>query len=275
MYDYVCMEPRQPLFVTGSESYQKFVLNRYGIVHFYRCNTCSQPRLAIPDGCVDMVFCCDKVEPEAYICGTVLKAEQVLTRSNTYYFGIRFMPGYNPVLGETDVMEYLVGAKIPFETLVHDERMLEGIWSAEDFYTQIKVFMNSYMKIFRRICPFENSNLLVTHSLNRMFESGGIIRLEQLAEETGYSERYLNKCFHRETGLSPKQFAKIIRFQKSVTALNDSGEISLTEIAANAGYFDQAHFVHDFKAYTGLTPKRYRDCLNYNEFYKKLEIVSF
>ena len=52
----VYMTPKQPFFVTASESYVKYIMNRFGIVHFYQCRTGKEPRYAVPDGCVDMVF---------------------------------------------------------------------------------------------------------------------------------------------------------------------------------------------------------------------------
>ena len=70
----IYMTPKQPFFVTSSRSYEKFILNRFGIVHFYHCFTGTEPRYAIPDGCVDMVFCCNPKHPYAEICGTVLVA---------------------------------------------------------------------------------------------------------------------------------------------------------------------------------------------------------
>ncbi|MFR4476191.1 MAG: hypothetical protein ACLT3Y_02490 [Ruminococcus callidus] len=85
------MTPKQPFFVTSSRSYEKLILNRFGIVHFYHCFTGTEPRYAIPDGCVDR---CSAVtnHPYAEICGTVL-APGGAFRSNTTYFGVRFLPG--------------------------------------------------------------------------------------------------------------------------------------------------------------------------------------
>ena len=110
----IYMTPRQPFFVTASETYKKYIMNRFGIVHFYQCQTGTLPRYAVPDGCVDMVFCCDTTAPEANICGTVLAPETVLLRSDSCYFGVRFLPGYNPVLGMSGVMGQLVNHQIPF-----------------------------------------------------------------------------------------------------------------------------------------------------------------
>lgn len=272
----IYMTPKQPFFVTSSRSYEKFILNRFGIVHFYHCFTGIEPRYAIPDGCVDMVFCCNPKHPYAEICGTVLSPQIVLSESNTSYFGVRFLPGYNPVFGSADIMSHLVNHRIPLDDLIQDRRMLEEICSATDFRQQIRVFMRSYMSIYRRACSQEHQNLLVLHSSNLMIRSAGSISIEQLAEDTGYTTRYIDKCFRNETGLSPKQLAKIVRFQSAISALNQNQHIgrSLTEIAADLGYFDQSHFVHDFKAYTGLTPKKYQIMLRNDDFDEKLRIVQ-
>ena len=270
----IYMTPKQPFFVTSSENYSKCIINQLGIVHFYQCITGSEPIYAIPDGCVDMVFCCDSVNPYAEICGTVLAPENVLLQPNACYFGVRFLPGYNPVIGERNIMEELVNHRIPLESLIQDDRMLYGIFETTDFKKQIRAFMRSYMSIYRRVCPMEHTNLLTVHSANMMIRSSGFVTVEKIAEDTGYTTRYINKCFHEETGLSPKQFAKIVRFQTAVSALNDPLERSLTDIAAELGYFDQSHFVHDFKKYTGLTPKKYQFRLKNDLFKQKLNIID-
>ncbi len=274
MKQHIYMTPKQPLFVTASKSYLKYVMNRFGIVHFYQCKTGDEPCYAIPDGCVDMVFCCDETNPGAEICGTVLSPKEVLFRPDTCYFGIRFLPGYNPVLGcSSEIMKELVNHQIPFSALVHDERMLENIFRTTDFRSQITAFMNSYMSIYNRMNPMENSNLLVRHISNLLIRFSGDISIEQIAIETGYTERYIEKCFQQEVGLTPKQFSKIIRFQSAVSSLNNPSGRTLTEIAIDAGYFDQAHFVRDFKGYAGLTPKKYQRLLAHEAFNQKLEII--
>ena len=83
MEQQIYMTPKQPFFVTSSEQYYKYTFHQYGIVHFYQCRTNTQPRYAIPDGCVDMVFCCNPLMPSAEICGTVLAPESVLLQAKT------------------------------------------------------------------------------------------------------------------------------------------------------------------------------------------------
>ncbi len=70
------------------------------------------------------------------------------------------------------------------------------------------------------------------------------------------STRYLSQLFSQYTGLAPKLFHKINRFQHSLSLIN-STEQKLTSIAYDAGYFDQSHFIREFKLFTGTTPSSF------------------
>lgn len=171
-------------------------------------------------------------------------------------------------------MGELVNHQVPFSDWIQDERMLEEICGTTDFYRQITAFLRSYMKIYQRVSPMEHSNLLVLHAANLLVGSAGSVTVEQLAEETGYTTRYLDKSFRSEVGLSPKQLAKIFRFQAAVKALNAHVDRNLTETAMELGYYDQSHFVHDFKAFSGMTPKKYCSLLQNTQYVQKLQILE-
>lgn len=267
------IKPKQPFFVLFSENYLKYPVNSLGISHFYQCKTNIHPRYVVPDGCVDMVFCCSSDNPSADICGPVLQPEIALLKPHTCYFGVRFLPGYNPILENTHIMKCLINQKIPLEELINDERMVEGIWNNTNFISQIQVFMRSYMSIYRRINPEYNNDILADYTTYQLIYSKGNIPIEKIAENSGYSVRYLNKRFKDSFGISPKQFAEIIRFQNSLNYLNMHSENTLTDISVECGYFDQSHFVHAFKRYTGITPKKYRTQLSDLDFSEKLKII--
>ncbi len=82
--------------------------------------------------------------------------------------------------------------------------------------------------------------------------SGGTIRVGTLAEELGFGRKRLVRLFDREIGISPKRVARIIRFQRSLRILPAS--TSLAEAAHEIGYFDQAHFIREFRELSGRTP---------------------
>ena len=79
-----------------------------------------------------------------------------------------------------------------------------------------------------------------------------MLNITDLAKNAPISQRQFERSFKEVAGFTPKLYARIKRFE---TTLNKSG--SLTEIALDAGYFDQAHFIRDFKAFTGLQPRNY------------------
>lgn len=82
--------------------------------------------------------------------------------------------------------------------------------------------------------------------------------LGSIASSHNITTRYLQKLVFQYTGLSPKTYDKITRFQHSLKLLGRN-DLPLTSIAYDCGYFDQSHFIRDFKSFTGLTPSSYRD----------------
>lgn len=80
--------------------------------------------------------------------------------------------------------------------------------------------------------------------------------MEVIAQRYGISSRYLRKLFLQYTGVSPKFYHKISRFQHSLQLIN-ANQSNLTSITYDCGYFDQSHFIRDFKLFTGITPSDY------------------
>jgi AraC-like DNA-binding protein len=80
--------------------------------------------------------------------------------------------------------------------------------------------------------------------------------LGNIATKHGITPRYLHKLIYQHTGLSPTSFNKINRFQFSLKLIAKN-EQPLTTIAYSSGYFDQSHFIKDFKSFTGVTPSAY------------------
>jgi AraC-like DNA-binding protein len=81
-------------------------------------------------------------------------------------------------------------------------------------------------------------------------------RLRDVASKHNVTPRYLHKLVNQYTGLSPKSFNKISRFKLSLKLMS-SNEQALTSVAYSCGYFDQSHFIRDFKSFTGVTPSTY------------------
>lgn len=75
-----------------------------------------------------------------------------------------------------------------------------------------------------------------------------------VADELGVSERHLRRVFHEVVGVSPKAYAKLARFQRALTSARAHANANWTTIAAEAGYYDQAHLIAEFRAIADVTP---------------------
>jgi AraC-like DNA-binding protein len=84
--------------------------------------------------------------------------------------------------------------------------------------------------------------------------SRGQVRVNDLAAEIGVSCRHLTRQFERAVGLSPKEFGRISRFLHALQLLTAGSRRSLTDVALDCGFFDQAHFNHEFRDLAGMSP---------------------
>lgn len=85
--------------------------------------------------------------------------------------------------------------------------------------------------------------------------------VRQVVEESGYSHRRFISLFADAVGLTPKRYARVLRFQRVLAQLAAAPRIPLSHIALAAGYSDQAHLNRDFHAMAGMSPTRYLDAL--------------
>jgi len=87
-------------------------------------------------------------------------------------------------------------------------------------------------------------------------ESNPSIRIADIHDLVGMSTKRLIALFRAEVGLSPKAYARVRRLQAALRLLS-TGPVGGARVAAEVGYFDQAHFVRDFESFTGMTPTQY------------------
>lgn len=109
---------------------------------------------------------------------------------------------------------------------------------------------------FRHILPLrEEKEKFVSEAVLRIKSSFGEIGIKSLAEDLGVSQSSLERGFRSRVGLSPKEYVGLVRFRNIFRFYNSSS--SLTELALEAGYYDQAHFIREFKKKTGFSPKQW------------------
>ncbi|MFI6482912.1 AraC family transcriptional regulator [Nonomuraea sp. NPDC050663] len=98
---------------------------------------------------------------------------------------------------------------------------------------------------------------LVRHTCGVITATGGAVPIGDLSMAAGVSSTHLAQRFKELVGVTPKRLARTHRFTATVFAIDPAGPIDWGDLASAAGYFDQAHFCHEFREFTGLTPTTY------------------
>ena len=269
------LKPTQPYFVFDTFDFYQEVYLQQGISHFYHYHVLEGSQLRIvPDGCIDLYFEYDGTHTKGYVCGTPLEYMCQERRGIKEVFGIRFMPGMQPkFIGCT--MKELLGKKIPIESVIIGDQTWIHKLESEDFYQKIRIFLEMYAKAERQHKKPFGKEELIQIIKHMVYDSDGNIKVSEIQERTGYSDRYINKVFIDEMGFSPKTFCKIIQFQRALEFLNYGTPDKFADVAIELGYYDQAQFIHDFSRYAGISPKKYLklvEQLQYKERIKQKEI---
>ncbi len=88
-------------------------------------------------------------------------------------------------------------------------------------------------------------------------QSQGQLDVVELADKMNVNRRNIERRFTSVIGMSPKQLSRVIRLQATLKMLEQKKFTSLTSLAYENGYYDQAHFIKDFKEFTGISPKSF------------------
>lgn len=105
----------------------------------------------------------------------------------------------------------------------------------------------------RRCAEAALSSPVTAWAVERIDAAGGVVRIEALADELGYSRKHLHQRFLREVGLSPKRYAEVRRFDRVVGRLRAGGVASLARLAAELGFADQAHLAREVRRFSSLS----------------------
>lgn len=110
-------------------------------------------------------------------------------------------------------------------------------------------------------------NPSVEYALAEIIRLPDQINLARLNQSIGYSQKHFIDMFKRQVGITPKAYLKIIRFQKAINEIEQHQQVDWSTISLDCGFYDQAHFINDFKSFSGFTPEEYvrrkNDVLNY------------
>jgi len=166
-----------------------------------------------------------------------------------YPFASKYLLGIDPKELNDDCYDLLQVTSVPvasyYEKLVQTSSLEERVVIISDLITTLIAEQN--------VTQHDE----VQSVIHQIIAAHGAVKMKDLQESTSMSERTFERAIKHETGLTPKQFARIIQFQYSIDELKQDEDPSLTSVGVSSGFSDQSHFIRVFKEYTGITPSAY------------------
>ena len=192
------------------------------------------------------------VQPQCLICGQQTDYKDIFSVQAAGMLAVVFHPYALRAFFPAPVNEFTdqsisLDNFFRTETKELQERMIE----ASDIHARILLVENF---LLNRLL-ISNSFSVVKEAVNMITEMGGQLTVSEAANKLNVSKRQFERVFLANVGVSPKKFGRIVRFSHSIKLL--AKPIPLTTLAYEAGYSDQSHLIHDFKAFAGLSPKAF------------------
>lgn len=224
----------------------------------------------IPDGCIEMTFNLGE-KIKRYITDS-----EFVIQPNATVMGQRTKPYYILPVGNVDTIAicfYPHGfanfVNIPLEKLVDEETPIAEIFGqdvADQLENQVIHAANTEQRIeaieaflLEKLHDKDIISNFVKATVNTIFNTNGNTSIAAITKDNTAIKRQLERHFKKQIGISPKQLSKVIRLQASLQMMINQQNETLTHIAYENEYFDQNHFIKDFKEFVGITPKEFLD----------------
>ncbi len=164
-----------------------------------------------------------------------------------------------------ELTDFVLDADLLFGSGIGELRqMLLEAPTVDHMFLCVENYMN---RLIRRKLNREVKDICVEFMINQLVHNPSQITLDELCSRIGYSQKHLIELFKSRVGVTPKSYMRILRFQQVINEIESLGDIDWQQISFTCGYFDQSHFIRDFKSFSGFTPSVYlkqkNDSLNY------------
>lgn len=230
--------------------------------------TSAQKQRIIPDGCIEMAFILGDdikryttdqdfiLQPRAMVLGQTIEPFFIEPTGYVNTFAVRFYP-----------YGFANFVSIPIQDLANKETpiaVLFGEKNATILEQKIIQATNSKQRIaiiehflLEKLKDKSTIDIIVKQTVDALLSSNGNESITTILKADQSKRRQLERNFKKQIGVSPKQLGKLIRLQTALKMLLNEDAQSLTNIAYESAYFDQSHFIKDFKEFTGINPKAF------------------
>lgn len=254
-------------------------LSRYIKCYWSLENGASMPHAReriFPDGCIELIVNygdpmqkfengVGQIQQRYFVHGQLKRFMELEPTGRIGIFSVRFHPaGLQPFIG-FDVKE-----------LTEKTPTLAQIWNeaGESLQKQLQATQTTAQRIsciesflLLQLAQSKKTDEAITLCVDDIIASDGMATMEELAQKRNIGKRHLERKFLSTVGLSQKLYARIVRFNNALQLIENKDFRTFTHVAHEGGFYDQAHFIRDFKDFTGLNPKQY--------FSENLEMVKF
>lgn len=225
----------------------------------------------LPDGNVNIVI--DLTESPKYIYDNhTLKEIQACRR--VWFSGMRHAPITIPSGNDSEmfIVNFHKGMAYPFVEMPMDELtdlvvdgqlvMTEEILTIRDKILEATSPAEMFAKVENHLLevfiPRLIQNPFVHYAVNQILGCPTQATMKDLARKVGYSQKHMISLFRKHVGVTPKTFLQIVRFQKAIGEIEAARRLpNWSQVAQDCGFYDQAHFINDFKLFSGFTPSQY------------------
>lgn len=189
--------------------------------------------------------------PASAVSGLTRSARSIGYSKETAAILVTFREGGASAFSAAPLHE-LFGLHVSLDHLFHHRKLAnveEQLAEAKDHAQRFSIFERFMLSELKEA----RTDPLILHAIQNIRAVNGNLRIKDLAKNLSISQDRFEKLFRQAIGASPKQFAKIVRFRSLIGKYSQTNE--LTNTALLAGYFDQSHFIKEFKSFTGQTPR--------------------
>jgi len=219
----------------------------------------------IPDGFPEVIFHCRdaysiklhnkwEIQAKTLVAGQITKHFFLQNAGASAVAGIKFKPAaLTHLFGfsmDTLTDRVLSFSELPGSGLHEWSKVTVGC----TLHEQILSASENYLAA--RVSTMAAHTTIIDEAIDLIFESRGAIPIAEICKNLFITERQLQRLFKKYIGLSPKFYTRIIRFN-NIFSLLQEGKTSWLDITYHSGYFDQSHFIRDFKEFTGEDPSKY------------------
>jgi AraC-like DNA-binding protein len=207
----------------------------------------------VADGCIDIFFQVDK-PTENFVMGFCKKYTEFLLENTFRYIGIRFLPTMFPALFRVDASELsnrfekleLVNAAVA--------KFIGDSFSERDVLATAKIKLDGFFDAWvESVKPTLDRRFV--RALNIILQNSGVVNV-QTDLDTGLGQRQMRRLFEYFVGDTAKTFSQVVRFQNILRAKPSTESLRQNKIFFDLGYYDQAHFIKEFKNFYGVTPSK-------------------